>query len=556
MRFFKSRRYIARYTKLAAILWRYGASAVVRAAGLPFRWRRTDEGPSRQLLRPIDVRNLLTELGPVFVKFGQMLGTRPDLIPSEYVEELIKLQDQAEPVPFEAIAAIIEQDLKGSLEELFDELDPKPLAAASLAQVHKGRLHTGETVVVKVLKPGARETAATDTAIIRSLARWMEENIPSVATYDLQGVAEEFANALADELDFSIEAHYSERLRHNISQATDEVIVPRIFLDYSSDRVLTEEFLEGIKITDVVTLEKQGQNREHLAQLFARTLLRQIYVDGFFHADPHPGNVLVMPDGKLGLVDCGAARGIPERMRSALVGMLLAFAGEDAELFAELMTEVSAVPRHFERQRFQYEVEQMFAKFQGVPSARISLANGFNKALLLCKEFSLRAGQHFALLAKVWVNVEGICRTLAPDFNVFSEAEGLIWEALKSELKPADPIGRSYDFARKSQRLIARLPRDLDGLLNKLRDDNFLINLEPTGIEEPLGRLERTTNRLALALTSGALAVTSTLLAHVDTGILLKGHEISHLLGALGLAGSLILGGSLLWHINRSGGLS
>lgn len=553
MRLFGTKRVFSRYGKIASTLWKHGASAVVRAAGLSFHPRSRE--PHRELIGPEEVRCLLAELGPVSIKFGQLLATRNDLIPNEYAQELAKLQDETSTVPFAQIQPIIERELKGALSEIFAEVDPTPIAAASLAQVHKGRLLTGEVVAIKVLKPGARETTYTDLHILRNLANWLEQNIPSVASYDLQGLAEEFSRSLLDELNYRIEANYATRLGSEMEEAKERAKVPKVFFDYSSDSVLTMEYLEGIKITDLAALDRAAFDRTELAERFARLVLRQVLLTGFFHADPHAGNVLVLPDGSLALLDCGSARGLPNRVRALLVSMLLAFARGEVEQFAELIGELGEVPPHFERERFAFDVEQLFAKYQGVPSQRLSLAGSFKDVLTLCHDYNIRIGRQLAMLVRVWPHLEAISRTLSPELDLMKVVEGQLKRALIADLKPGDPVARGYDLLTRSRRMLAQLPHDVSQLLTKLRTDSLLINIEPVGLDKPLKRFDRGTNRLAIAITSVGLGLTSVWLAQVNSNILVKGHELTHLIGGTGLAGALLLLAWLVHGVRRSGGL-
>jgi ubiquinone biosynthesis protein len=302
-------RQLNRYRQISEILIGHGFGAILGQIGLDSHLNL----PRRLLRRPVDgnglstaehVRLALEQLGPTFVKLGQILSTRPDLLPPDYLAELSRLQDNVPPADWETVKSVIETELGGALEDKFTGFDPTPIAAASLAQVHQATLPGGEKVVVKVQRPGIRRIIDLDLTILQDLARLAQDRISWMGMYDLPELAEEFALQLRAELDYRREGHNADRFRANFKNEL-HLHVPKVYWNYTTSRVLTQEFISGIKISDVAALDEAGYNRHQIALYSARFIVQEILEDGFFHADPHPGNIVVMPGEVIGMMDFG-----------------------------------------------------------------------------------------------------------------------------------------------------------------------------------------------------------------------------------------------------------
>jgi len=445
----------------------------------------------------------LEELGATFIKLGQILSTRADLLPPEYQAELAKLQDAAPPVPWPAIRDTVTAELGGPLEAAFAAFDPTPLAAASIGQAHAAVLPDGTEVVVKVRRPGVVEQVEEDLEILQNLAAAAARRWELADEYDLVGLAQEFAQTLRAELDYLREGRSAERFAANFA-ADPSIHIPRVFWDTTTPRLLTLERIRGIKIDDVAALDAAGIDRPALARRAAQIVLKMVFEDGFYHADPHPGNFFIEPGGRIGLIDFGMVGTVDERTREQLVGIVLAITSQDPDRLVDAFLELGIVRRRVNRDLLRRDLEHLISRYYGRPLGEIALQPLLSEALAIVRRHRLQLPPGFALLLKTAMMNEGLGARLDPDFRLTSVlapyAERLVLRQYSPLLWARRLGGASLDAAR----LAVELPQQLRRLLSELERGSIEVGMRPTDFEPLLRRIERLVNRLILGILAAA----------------------------------------------------
>ncbi len=501
-------RHLQRYRQIADALVRHGLGYLVGVLGLerfvPFH-RGLLGHPRRPApyTPPEHLRMALEELGATFIKLGQILSTRADLLPPEYQAELAKLQDAAPPVPWPAIRDTVTAELGGPLEAAFAAFDPTPLAAASIGQAHAAVLPDGTEVVVKVRRPGVVEQVEEDLEILQNLAAAAARRWELADEYDLVGLAQEFAQTLRAELDYLREGRSAERFAANFA-ADPSIHIPRVFWDTTTPRLLTLERIRGIKIDDVAALDAAGIDRPALARRAAQIVLKMVFEDGFYHADPHPGNFFIEPGGRIGLIDFGMVGTVDERTREQLVGIVLAITSQDPDRLVDAFLELGIVRRRVNRDLLRRDLEHLISRYYGRPLGEIALQPLLSEALAIVRRHRLQLPPGFALLLKTAMMNEGLGARLDPDFRLTSVlapyAERLVLRQYSPLLWARSLGGASLDAAR----LAVELPQQLRRLLSELERGSIEVGMRPTDFEPLLRRIERLVNRLILGILAAA----------------------------------------------------
>ncbi len=453
---------------------------------------------------PDHLRLALEQLGPSFVKLGQILSTRPDLLPEPYRQELAKLQDSAPPVPAPVIAELIERELAGPPSQIFATFDLQPLASASLGQAHAATLHDGTEVVVKVRRPHVVEQVEQDLEILRNLAARASRRWEAAADYDLVGIAEEFADTLRAELDYLHEARNAERFAANFA-ASPTIRIPRIYWDTTTSRVLTIERIRGIKINDVHALDAAGIDRRVLADNAARAVAKMIFEDGFFHADPHPGNLFVEPDGRIGLIDFGMAGEIDERLREQLAALLVALAGQNPRRVASAVAELSSTKGTINVSALTADLAPILQRYTGRALGNIPVAALIHDVLAVVRQHHLKLQRELALQLKMLVMAEGLGAELDPAFQL-AAIIGPYARRLVAGRYSLDALARRFRQAGVDVLdVTAELPDQLRRLRDVLDAGGPEVHLRAAELEPFVGRLEATGLRLGAALIIAAL---------------------------------------------------
>ena len=539
--FTAARRHIARYREVANILSRHGFGLVLDRLGLyrfvPFPRRVFRLSPSGRapLPPPERLRLALEELGPTAVKFGQMLSTRPDLLPPQFIRELEKLQDAVPPFSQAEVRALVEAELGIRPEEIFAAFEPEPLAAASLAQVHQAKLWGGEEVVVKIQRPGVEQKIETDLEILRELAQFTERHSDWGKLYRPTEIVEEFAHTVHEELDFKNEGRNIEQFRRNFAD-DPSVYIPKVYWKYTSRRILILERLQGIKISNLDQLEASGLDRRTIAANLARAILRQILIHGFFHADPHPGNILVTGDGTIVFMDFGMVGCLDEDMKRKLVEIVRALEYRDVDRIAQGLLEIGLVPLQIELRALRYDIARLLRRYYNVPLSQIPIGQCLNEAFSLAYKYQVRIPPELVRLARTLVILESVTMQLDPELSIVDVAEPFGRELLRqrfSSRRLRESFTRSF---AELATLVETLPWGINQLTRLLENGELRLRLEPV-TQQPPPR-ENLGSRLALALVTAAGIFGSVLLIQIDKGPALWGMSI---FGLIGLAASALL---------------
>jgi ubiquinone biosynthesis protein len=478
---------IGRIRDISAVLVRHGFGEIVRRIGFGRGKKKDDVPPSTrpggdddeakgekaraENTTAVRVRRVLEDLGPSFVKLGQIMSTRTDLLPADVIVELKKLQDSVPPVPFEAIKEQVERSLGEELPTLFESVETEPLAAASIAQVHRAKLKTDDgvrDVVLKVQRPGIAETIASDVDILHTLAALLERAIPESRIYSPVGLVQQFDRAVTAELDFTTEAENAVRFAQNF-EAFKNVRFPHVERQASSKHVLTLEFLDGKKIYDAI---RDGHSGKRLARVALDAIVKQIFEDGFFHADPHPGNVLVLgtPESPtLALIDLGMVGRLSPRMRDLTVDVMVGAVRRDYEAIADAMYAIGTPTKKVDMNAYRAEVAILAEKYLGKKLKDIELANMIRDLVGGATKYGLEIPPDFMLVGKALMTVEGVGKEIDPDLDIFEEAKPLFMEIVRKRYSP-ERLGN--ELLRRIERLSGasyNVPQQLQEVLDDLR---------------------------------------------------------------------------------------
>jgi ubiquinone biosynthesis protein len=479
---------------------------------LPF-WERWGTRAIREARRKPPQENLrraLEELGTTFIKIGQLLSTRLDLLPEEYCLELRKLQDQAPPVNFAAIRAIVEKELQRPLEEIFEQFDETPLASASIAQVHRARLRNGPWVAVKVQKPGVEELIISDLEILAYLAQFMDRFSASEEPIRASEMVAEFKKYLLREIDFLHEASSAQKLRYNFSQFPG-VRIPKIFATFSTRRVLVMELMEGIRLSQGERIPPQV-DRTHLAEVGVKAIFKMIFEDGFYHADPHPGNLMVLPDTQeLVFLDFGTVGVVDEKTRENMLAILSAILKKDVERVIELLEEEFLVTPLPSPLNFRLDLAEILERYVFADLQDISLQNLFTDFFYLMRRYHIRFPSHLSLLFRALAVAEGTGLYLDPHFAVAPRLEEYLKDTFTRYLGWNEISRKVTDYALEWSRLLEEFPRHGRKLLTQVSRGKIRLRWESEELKQLNRRLEQVTNRLALSVILGSLLIGSSL---------------------------------------------
>ena len=499
------------------------------------------------------LRELLDELGPTFVKFGQLLSTRPDIVPPDIIVELRALQDDVRPFPFEQAERVIEDDLGNSLDRLFLDFDPTPVAAASIGQVHRATLPNGKQVAVKVQRPGAPRQIEADLALLYQAARLVRERVKALDFVDARALVDEFSRAMRQELDYRLEARNAQAFHRNFA-GDPHVHVPRVFWQYTRARVLTLEWIDGIHVADVDSLGLSLEERRELAYRITETWMTMIFRHGFFHGDPHPANILVLEErGGIGLVDFGAVGKLTDDDMSKLTRLFIDAAGENVELLPKRLSDLGVrYPREREAE-FLVELREIYYRYYGASLSEIDPIQVIREAFQLIYTMNLHLPTRFLLLDRAIATLGSVGVELYPDFNVFEVARPYARDLMLERFTPQRIARRARRDGLRYAQILAEAPLQFHDFMEEIRDGQIEVGFVHKGLDEFLDNMQKVFNRLVIAL-----IVTGGLIGSSLIGIFAKGGP--HLLGVNvisigGFALSTVLGIWLLWGVVRSGRL-
>lgn len=541
---------------------RMGLSNVLEKAGRALHW--ADAEAYAHMPPPQRVRRALEELGPTFVKLGQILSTRVDQFEPEWIAEFSQLQDHAPPCAWAEVHAQLCEDLGAPPESLFAQFDPEPLAAGSIAQVHRARLADGTEVVVKVRRPGIVPLIEADLRWLARLAEMAEADSPELRAFRPREVVQQFARSLKRELDLSVEGRQAERIAanfvgyHDADVATTEaapeppIVIPRIHWQWTRERVCVQDFVQGLAGRDMAALTAAGLDRQRLARRGARAVLKMIVEDGLFHADPHAGNVFYLPGNRIAFIDFGMVGRIAPRRREELIHLLLGLVQRDPSAVAEVMLDWASenpLGKATDEDHLAGDLEAFVDQYHGLTLQQINLPAMLSEMVGILRQHHLSLPPDLSLLFKAFITLEGMGRELDPAFNMVDEALPLLKTAVRKRYAPKALLQRGWRSIDGALSLLAGLPQDLSRLLKAARRGQLDIHIEIGNLTRVGNQLESAMNRLVVGLVVAALIVGSSIVMTVQGGPTLLGLP---LFGLLGFVGAVLGSVWLLSSIARS----
>ncbi|WP_240375541.1 ABC1 kinase family protein [Bacillus piscicola] len=499
----RSLKHANRYRKIAATLARHGFGYILQEVGLfhilslPKRLA-ADSKESDLYSIGKRMRRVIEELGPTFVKLGQLISTRKDIFPPAIIQELEKLQDEVEPFPFKEAQQIIESDLNGSLSDLFLEFEETPMAAASIGQVHKATLHDGREVAVKVSRPHIKEIVEKDIDIMRDLAKLLTQRFHWARYYRLQDIIEEYADAIRDEVDYFTEARNTEKMR-NIMKDHPHIEIPEIMEEYCSRRVLTMSFLQGIKLNELRSSEKTF-HRETLARTLTDAFLHQVLIHGFFHSDPHPGNIIFIDEDTASFIDFGQIGRLNKTMRKQFVDYVIAMTKQQPLQVARTIYEMADIPESIDHDQFVEDVEFLLLKYYDRPLHDVRFGEAINDVFFTAHRYDIQIYKEYTMLAKAMITLESIVEFLDPDLSIIEVAEPYGKMLAKERLNPASTLKEWLSKGKQQKEYLFDLPRELRNALVKLNKSHVGVEMKIPKIDIFLNKLDRISNRLSFSI--------------------------------------------------------
>ncbi len=551
-------RHLNRYRQILAILFKYGFGDLLErlsidqyiGAGLQAISRKRSERVEK-LTRPQRLRMAFEELGPTYIKLGQILSTRPDLVPVDILEELARLQDEVPPFPFEDVKAVIESEFGVPAEELFDQLDNQPLASASIGQVHKALTKDGEPVAVKFQRPDIQKIIEVDLEIMLHLATLAERHIKEFEIHRPVKIVEEFARTLEKEIDYRNEATNMERIARRFLNLP-HIYIPAVFREFTTSRVLTTELIEGIKISKIESIVEAGLDQKVIADRVVGLVLKQAFEHGFFHADPHPGNIFVLTDNVICLVDYGMMGLVDRATREAFVDLLDSVVHQQEVKTTQVLLNLTDWDEEPDIRALEREVADFMGRHFYKPLKDMEIGKLLQDLLHLTMRFRLRLPPDIFLMIKALSSVEGVGRALDPDFDLIAHARPFIQQVKLERFGPKRISADVYDMMARLLQFLQQFPKDLMDLTGMIRQQRLSLQLEHKGLESMLATQDQTSNRMSFAIIIAALIIGSALIVISEIPPLVYGIS---LIGIIGYLVAAVMGIWLLVAILRKGRL-
>ena len=542
---------LRRFSQIGRVLVRHGFGFV-----FDVRRDRREKRGLQELLAPnfgARLRQTLDDLGPTFVKFGQLLSTRSDILPEGVLFELQKLQDTAKPMPAGAAQLIIERELGAPVGEVFERFDPAPLGSASIGQVHRAVLRDGEVVAIKVQRPEAPGRVESDLDLMREFANFLDRRFGDRVFVDVRGLVAEFETVIRRELDYTAEAENARRFAANF--AGTPVVIPRVHLDLSTSKVLTLEHIEGTRFRDIRPLLLTPSERRRVAAMGADAIFKMAFEEGFFHGDPHPGNLILTPEGDLALLDFGMVGYMSRGDIEALSRLFIAVVQRDASAALRGLESLGVRFLPEVRGDLERDLREFLNKYSGLSVGEVTLGQALSELISLARRYRLRVPPVFPLLTKALVTSEGVARSIDPTLNVYEVARPYARRLLLQRYEPEAVLEGARELALEYARLAEDYPDDIRQFLTELADGELEVQLRHGGLDELTGEVDVLANRLVFAVVTGALLVGSSMLG----AFVLRGPEVPYLGVAIvsftGFILALIMASIVLFTIFRSGRL-
>lgn len=547
---------IGRLNEIAGVLLRHGFGDTVRRLGLADRLQRAGQvlnwehaADLARLEPPVQVRLAIEELGPTFVKLGQVLAGRADLFGPEWIAEFEKLHAHVPALPLDDLRQQLREDLGSEPEAAFARFDTEPLAAASIAQVHRAALADGTEVIVKIRRPGIETVIEADLRLLARLAALAETQVPALKPYRPQHLVREFARSLRRELDLAAECHNAERMAKNLATLPD-IVIPRVHWAHTGKRVNVQDFVGGVAGSDLARLDAEGFDRTLLAKRGAGAVLKMIVEDGFFHADPHPGNVFYLPGNRVAFIDFGMVGRLSERRREELLQLLLGLVERQPQAVADVLMDWTGDGHGVNLSLMETGIETFVDQYHDTPLANLSLGQMLADVTAILREHHLALPSDLALLVKAFISLEGMGRGLDPNFHMASEALPLLRQVVRARYQLKVIARRGWQTLRRALAVAEQLPHDLSTLLRTARRGRLNVGLELIHLKRVGDQIDRAASRMSLALVIAALIIGSSIVMTVAGGPTLFG------LPAFGFLGfcAAVIGG--IWLLRSIWGAS
>lgn len=549
---------LGRLQEIASVLIRWGFGDVVKRIGMAgvlekagrlLHWQAVEEGRLRMDV-PARLRCTLQDLGPTFVKLGQVLATRVDLLPPAWIDELGQLQNAVPALQWEDVLPQLREDLGADPEAVFDRIEQEPLAAASLAQAHRAWLADGSAVVLKIRRPGIRDTVEADLRLLKHLAVIIEKNLPELRRYHPQRIVQQFSASLRRELDFAAECRNAERIAQNFA-GREDIVIPRVYWEWTCERLNVQACLDGIPGRDLAAVDAAGLDRRQLARTGAGIVLKMVLEDGFFHADPHPGNIFYMPDGAIGVIDFGMVGRVTEQRRFQIVRLLHGLVAHEPEAVAEVLCDWTEENNDIDELRLQESADAFVDQYRGVPLKDLRMGAMLGDVTAMLREHGLSLPADLALMIKAFLTLEGMGRQLDPDFDMASEARPYLERAMLERYAPDVLVRRGRRTLSGLVDLLRDMPRDVHRLLQSARRGKLQMHIEVDTLKVFGEQVDRAANRLTMGIITAALIIGSSIVMNsVGGGV---SNRWLMALGVLGFLGAALCGVWILFSILRSG---
>jgi len=551
-------RHLARYRQILTVFFKYGFGDLIELLkieqyieiGLQLI-SKNRRNRLEKLSRAERVRMACEELGPTYIKFGQILSTRPDLVPVDFIKELSKLQDSVPSSPFSEVSRIIESELGAPPEAIFDYFEKTPIASASIGQVYRATLKDGEAVAVKVQRPGIRKIIEVDLEIMLHLATLMERHVEEMSLHQPVKIVEEFARTLEKEIDYTIEATNMERIAHNFLNDLT-IYVPKVFRDTTTESILTTEFVEGIKVSEIDRLEEAGLDTKLITVRGADIVLKQIIKHGFFHADPHPGNIFVLPNNVICLLDFGMTGSIDRRTREDFIDLAESVVNRNESRAAQVLLKLTYRDEDPDIRLLEKDVADFMGRHLHKSLKDIKIGKLLNNLLELAFQHRLRIPPDIFLMLKAFSTIEGVGLMLDPDFDMIQQAVPFIKEVKLARMSPQRITGDIFRLAIELFQFVENFPKDILSITRLIKQQKLSLNLEYKGLDKMLSTYDQISNRISFSIIIAALIIGSALVIMSKVPPLF--YDIS-LIGIIGFLAAAIMGIWLLVAILRKGRL-
>ena len=534
---------------LGDFVQRIGVAGLLERAGAMLQ--RHPAGASVTLHPAERVRMALEELGPTFVKLGQVMATRVDLFPPRWIAEFERLHAQVPAVPFEALLPELERALGRSPHEVFRDIDPVAHGAASIAQMHRAKLADGTPVVLKVRRPGVRDTIEADLRLLRRVSELIEAEIPEARRYRPAEIAEQFAHSLEREVDFATETRNIERFAKNFS-GDPHVVIPRIYPEWTSDVLLVQEHVTGIPGTDTAAVERAGLDRKLLAARGADAFLKMIVIDGFFHADPHPGNVFFLPGERIVLIDFGMVGRLSPQRRKQVIDLMAGLARMEEGPMLDVLLEWAG-DAYVDEARLAADVNELAFEYDGAPLKDIHIGTVVRQFSAIVRSHSIVLPPDLSLMLKALITMEGLARQYDPGFHVTAHLAPMLRRALAERYQPTELVQRGRRALSEFASVIGGVPRDLARFLREARRGKTRIDLDLKRLDSFGRQLDRTLDRVAVGILTASLVIGSAIVLTVRDGPVFLGIPVLPALGLLGYVLAFLNSVWIVYGIWRSG---